>query len=75
MIALQAENLDEADMVNAINNKTNDDYKSSVKREGRKVKIPNTVQNKKLCAKLEEKGIISSFKEDGDKLKIYQKKS
>ncbi len=75
MIALQAENLDEADMVNAISNKTNDDYKSSVKREGRKVKIPNTVQNKKLCAKLEEKGIISSFKEDGDKLKIYQKKS
>ena len=73
MIALQAENLDEADMVNAINNKTNDDYKSSIKREGQKVKIPNTVQNKKLCAKLEEKGIISSFKEDGDKLKIYQK--
>lgn len=75
MIALQAENLDEADIVNAINNKTNDDYKSIIKREGRKVKIPNTTQNKKLCAKLEGKGIISSFKEDGDKLKIYQKKS
>ena len=75
MIILQADNLDLPDITNAINNKTNEDYKSCIKREGKKVKIPNTAQNKKLCAKLEEKGIISSFKEDGDKLKICQKKS
>ena len=72
MIALQAENLDEADIVNAINNKTNNDCKSIIKREGRKVKIPNTVQNKKLCAKLKEKGLISSYQDDGDKIGIYQ---
>lgn len=75
MITLQAENLDEADIVNAINNKTNNDCKSIIKREGRKVKIPNTVQNKKLCAKLKEKGLISSYQDDGDKIGIYQKKS
>jgi len=75
VITLQAEYLDESDIVNAINNKTGEDYKSCIKREGKKVKIPNTTHNKKLCAKLEEKGIISSFKEDGDKIKIYQKKS
>lgn len=75
VITLQAEYLDESDIVNAINNKTGEDYKSCIKREGKKVKIPNTTHNKKLCAKLEGKGIISSFKEDGDKIKIYQKKS
>lgn len=75
MITLQAENMDEADIVNAINNKTNNDCKSIIKREGRKVKIPNTVQNKKLCAKLKEKGLISSYQDDGDKIGIYQKKS
>ena len=75
VITLQAEYLDKSDIVNAINNKTGEDYKSCIKREGKKVKIPNTTHNKKLCAKLEGKGIISSFKEDGDKIKIYQKKS
>ena len=75
MIVLQAENLDGADITIAISNKTNDDYKSCIKREGKKVKIPNTPQNENLCAKLKEKGLISSYQGDGDKIGIYQKKS
>lgn len=75
MIILQVDNLGLPDITNAINNKTNEDYKSCIKREGKKVKIPNTPQNENLCAKLKEKGLISSYQGDGDKIGIYQKKS
>ena len=75
IIALQGKNLKEADVTNAINNKMSEPLKSCIIREGKQKTLPNNVDVRNLCAILQEKGIISSFKEDGDKIRVQQKRS
>ena len=49
-------------------------YRLCIKREGKREKLPNTGLNKELCAILSAKGIISSYQEDGKRIRVIQKR-
>ena len=74
IIALQGKNLKNTDVTNTINNKMGEPLKSCIMREGKQKNLPNKVSVRNLCAILQEKGLISSFKEDGDKIRVQQKR-
>lgn len=75
IMALQGKNLKDADITNAINNKMREPLKSCITREGKQKTLPNNVNVKNFCAILQERCLISSFKEDGDKIRVQQKRS
>ena len=75
IIVLQGRYLKASDITNAINNKMGEVFKSCIIREGKQKNLPNNVDTRNLCTILQEKGLISSFKEDGDKIRIQQKRS
>ena len=75
IIALQGQYLKESDITNAINNKMGEIYQSSIIREGKQKILPNNAGVKRLCTILQDKGLISSFKEDGNKIRVQQKRS
>ena len=74
LLCLQGRNLKENEIVNLVNSKMDESYRMCIKRDGKREKLPNTSLNKELCAILSEKGIISSYQEDGEKIKIIQKR-
>ena len=75
IIALQGRYLKEAEIKNVINNKMSDAYKSCIENNGKKRELENNSSNLLFMGILKEKGIISSFKEDGDKIRVYQKRA
>lgn len=74
LLCLQGRNLKDKEIIDLINNKMDEPYRVCIKRDGKREKLPNTSLNKELCAILSEKGIISSYQEDGEKIKIIQKR-
>ena len=74
LLCLQGRNLKDNEIIDLVNNKLDESYRICIKRDGKREKIPNTNLNKELCAILSEKGIISSYQEDGEKIKIIQKR-
>ena len=74
LLCLQGCNLKENEIIDVINSKMDESYRLCIKREGKREKLPNTGLNKELCAILSEKGIISSYQEDGKKIKVIQKR-
>ena len=75
IIVLQGQYLKESDITSAINNKMGESFKSCIMREGKQKNLPNNSDVKKFCAILQEKSLISSFKEDDDKIRVQQKRS
>ncbi len=75
IIALQGRYLKEAEIKNVINNKMSDAYKSCIENNGKKRELENNSSNLLFMGILKEKGIISSFKENGDKIRVYQKRA
>jgi hypothetical protein len=74
LLCLQGRNLKENEIIDVINSKMDESYRLCIKLEGKREKLPNTGLNKELCAILSEKGIISSYQEDGKKIKVIQKR-
>jgi len=74
LLCLQGRNLNENEITDVISNKLDESYCLCIKRDGKREKLPNTGLNKELCAILSEKGIISSYQEDGKKIKVIQKR-
>ena len=74
LLCLQGRNLKENEIIDVINSKMDESYRLCIKREGKREKLPNTGLNKELCAILSEKGIISSYQEDGKKIRVIQKR-
>lgn len=74
LLCLQGRNLKENEIIDVINSKMDESYRLCIKREGKREKLPNTGLNKELCAILSAKGIISSYQEDGKKIKVIQKR-
>lgn len=74
LLCLQGRNLKENEIIDVINSKMDESYRLCIKREGKREKLPNTGLNKELCTILSEKGIISSYQEDGKKIKVIQKR-
>lgn len=75
IIALQGQYLKETEIKNVINNKMSDVYKSCIGNNGKKRKLENNSNNLLFIGILKEKGIISSFKEKGDKISFFQKRT
>lgn len=75
IIALQGRYLKETEIKNVINNKMSDAYKSCIENNGKKRELENNSSNLLFMGILKEKGIISSFKEDGEKIRVYQKRA
>ena len=75
IIALQGRYLKETEIKNVINNKMSDAYKSCIENNGKKRELENNPSNLLFIGILKEKGIISSFKEDDDKIRVYQKRA
>ena len=74
LLCLQGRNLNKDEIIDVIDNKMDESYRLCIKREGKREKLSNTGLNKELCAILSAKGIISSYQEDGEKIKIIQKR-
>ena len=74
LLCLQGCNLKENEIIDVINSKMDESYRLCIKREGKREKLPNTGLNKELCAILSAKGIISSYQEDGKKIRVIQKR-
>ena len=74
LLCLQGRNLKDNEIIDLVNNKLDESYRICIKHEGKREKLPNTSLNKKLCAILSAKGIISSYQEDGEKIKVIQKR-
>ena len=75
IIALQGRYLKETEIKNVINNKMSDAYKSCIENNGKKRELENNPSNFLFIGILKEKGIISSFMEDDDKIRVYQKRA
>lgn len=73
-ISLQGEYLNEDEIINAINEKTGDEYKTCCKHDGKRCRLANTSVNIKFCKMLQERGLVSSYKPDGKEIKIVQKR-
>ena len=74
LLCLQGRNLKDNEIIDLVNNKLDESYRICIKRDGKREKLPNTSMNKELCAILSEKEIISSYQEDGKKIKVIQKR-
>ena len=74
LLCLQGRNLKDNEIIDLVNNKLDESYRICIKREGKREKLPNTGLNKELCAILSAKGIISSYQEDGKKIRVIQKR-
>ncbi len=74
IISLQSRFLSDAEITDIVNNKINS-FKSYIECKGKKKELSNSLENLLFVGVLKNKGLISSFKEEGNKIKIYQKKS
>ncbi len=74
LLCLQGRYLKDNEIIDLVNNKLDESYRICIKRDGKREKLPNTSMNKELCAILSEKEIISSYQEDGKKIKVIQKR-
>lgn len=74
IIVLQQQYLQAGYISKTINNKMGESYKSLIKREGRKRNISFTSDAMAFCKVLKQKGLISSYKQNENKIVIQQKR-
>lgn len=74
-ISLQAQYVDNDQIVNAVNNKMGEEYKSCCAHEGKHIKLPYSITNMKFLKKLQKKQLISSYKQEENEIRIVQKRS
>ncbi|MGL4981420.1 MAG: hypothetical protein ACRC4W_00945 [Treponemataceae bacterium] len=73
ILVLQKENISNNAIKNIVGNMKG--YSKLIKTDGDHPTIEFSTENKELCELLEEKYLISSHKTEGNKLRVYQRRS